>query len=128
MTGEVPVIRVETEVIRKPGEDGHIRRRLGERSPEFTLKTGGSYASKTAARQALTVFSDMIDDTPGNDLGWGLIKDGYNYTNPNAAFVQEYQLAVLDVTQERLKYFSCISGTSNNWWLECNWKLLLIPG
>ena len=75
LRGNVPIRRTELEVIAKPGEDGHLLRRIGDRSQIFELESHGIYLSKGYAGNAFEVFGDMID-LPPQTFG----KDGVIYS------------------------------------------------
>jgi hypothetical protein len=119
LQGEVPRIRPEIEVITKPGEDGHRRRNLGLRSPQFKLTSISTHASKDTARATFVVYTDKI--TGGAQE---LIKDGYNYTTDAD---DDYEVVVVDVRLLDLSKKACIAGTSNTWQMTCEWTLLLVP-
>ena len=125
MSGSVPTISQAVEVIKKPGEDGHIIRRKGMQSPTFTLQTGAHGLSQEAGRSTFEGYRGLIGESPSDgSLGWGLCKDDYNYTNNLAA---NYYVHVLDVQLDELKKYACIAGTTNTWWLRCTWTLILLP-
>ncbi len=117
--GNIPIITQEIEVISKPGEDGHIRRQVGLRSPVFDLETQGTYATETAARNAFEVFGAMK-----TSFAVGLEKDTVDY---DAGPTVPYEVQVLDVVQAELTKKACITGTTNRWLLRCVWTLILIP-
>lgn len=129
MFGEVPVITDAVEVIQKPGEDGHILRRVGKRAPTFELRTQGAYATKDDARAAFQTFGEMVGVEPGlppdvGEIAYTLEKDDFNYTTDP---LTKYRVQILEVRQDRLTKKACIAGTSNTWWLECSWSLILVP-
>jgi len=121
MWGNVPKIAAVVEVITKPGEDGHIRRRVGDRSPVFDLRTLGTYSSKGNARTAFEILADLAALAPQT-----LEKDGVNYSTA-AASQDRVLVSVLAVEQNSLMRKSAITGTSNKWVLDLKWTLILVP-
>ena len=123
MFGNVPAIKDEIELIQKPGEDGHIRRRLGRRSPLFELRAQNIFATQVVARNAFDAYVDMIVG-PGTDLAWGLIKDDVNYSSGN----NPYLVSVMGVKLNELQKKSVIAGYSGKWFMEVVFNLVLVPG
>jgi len=118
LLGNVPVIQQRIEVLTKPGEDGHRRRRLGTRSTNFTLESMGTYDSRNEAREALSVFGQMPDGA-----AVPLTKDGFNHTTDND---EEVKVAVLHVRQLELRK-TAGNTTGRDWLLRCEWSLRLVP-
>ena len=127
MFGEIPVIHDEVELLRTPGEDGHIRRRVGRRSPTFQLRCQNVFTSQVTARNAYDAYADMILGPVNSnipDVGWNLVKDDINYSTG----LNPYQVSVMGVTLDELKRKALIAGYSGKWFLQVTFSLVLIPG
>ena len=118
LLGNVPVIQQQVEVLTKPGEDGHRRRRIGFRSPNFTLESHGTYDSRNEARHALVQFALLVDGP-----AVALEKDGFNHTTDTDEMVN---VAVLRVEQLSLQK-TASNTTDRDWLLRCRWTLRLVP-
>lgn len=116
--GAVPARQIMVEVITKRGEDGHIRRQLGDRSEQFTVIGKQHYPSLTAARNGFETYTDLTDE--GIQV---FVKDGVNYSS----LLEPYGVVVVKVEMRSLRQHHLISATTNVAWLESSWTLLLVP-
>lgn len=118
LEGAVPARQVAIEVITKRGEDGHVRRQIGDRSDQFSVIGKQHYPDFTNARNAFEAYTDT---TVGGIQTF--CKDGVNF----ASLIEPYGVVVVKVDLRSMEKHHCIAGTTNTIWLESIWNLLLVP-
>ena len=116
--GAVPARQVMVEVITKRGEDGHVRRQLGDRSDQFTVIAKQHYPTFADARNGFETYTDLTAE--GTQT---FIRDGVNYSTLS----EPYGVVVVKVDMRSMRKHHCISGTTNTIWLESSWTLILVP-
>lgn len=118
LLGNPQSIAERVEVITRPGVDGFGVRRLGRRGEPFELLSKTDFATGVIGRLIFEQYVKMIADDK-HHLRW----EGIDFTP---------KVIVLDVTQERLKVVTSITGGINvaqggsGAILEAKWTLAFI--
>ena len=115
-----PIVQETTISIDRPGVDGSLVMRTGQRGKPFQMVSGVDVQNKSGADNAQDAYGKMV----------GFRRFEMTWANSNYTDLHQTRFIVLDVKVQKVKRLGAVVGGVNansNFWLEALWTLLPVP-